>query len=217
MSEDDAAPHPTLALSTKVEEDFVAPLAAVRGALEILRDYSDLEADDRLRFIGTALRGCARLQKGIDDLARTVYATGQQTPSGSLERGGTLAAGGRFEDHVRFFDDLSIVEIDFSGLELRSSGTVDEFFDAVEELIDATGRRWYVLVNYGGYTVWPEAWIAFAHRGKKLNAAFSLGTARYDESAGGGVESRREFDPSIFSTRDAALARIEQMKSEGPA
>lgn len=217
MSEDDAAPHPTLALSTKVEEDFVAPLAAVRGALEILRDYSDLEADDRLRFVDTALRGCARLQKGIDELARTVYATGQRTLSAAIEHGVTLAGGGRFEDHVRFFDDLGIVEIDFADLEFRSSSTVDEFFDAVERLVDATGRRWYFLVNYGGYTVWPEAWIAFAHRGKTLNAAFSRGTARYDEIAGGGVEPSREFDPSIFSTRDAALARIERMKSEGAA
>ena len=217
MSEDDAAPHPTLALSTKVEEDFVAPLAAVRGALEILRDYSDLEADDRLRFIATALRGCARLQKGIDELARAVYATGERTPSASPDHGVTLTGGGRFEDHVRFLDDLGVVEIDFAGLEFRSSGTVDAFFDAVEGLVDVTGRRWYFLVNYGGYTVWPEAWIAFAHRGKKLNAAFSLGTARYDEAAGGGVEPRREFDPSIFSTRDAALARIERMKSEGPS
>ena len=216
MSEDDAAPHPTLALSTKVEEDFVAPLAAVRGALEILRDYSDLDADDRLRFVRTALRGCARLQKGIDELARTVYATGRRTSSASREHGVTETGGGRFEDHVRFFDDLGIVEIDFAGLEFRSSGTVDEFFDAVEALVGATGHRWYFLVNYGGYTVWPEAWIAFAHRGKKLNAALSLGTARYDETAGGG-EPPREFDPSIFSTRDAALARIERMKSEGPA
>ena len=217
MSEDDAAPHPTLALSTKVEEDFVAPLAAVRGALEILRDYSDLDADDRLRFIGTALRGCARLQKGIDELARTVYATGRRSLSASREHGVTLTGGGRLEDHVRFFDDLGIVEIDFADLEFRSSGTVDEFFDAVQGLVGATGRRWYFLVNYGGYTVWPEAWIAFAHRGKKLNAAFSRGTARYDEIAGGGAEPSREFDPSIFSTRDAALARIERMKSEGPA
>ena len=216
MSEDDAAPHPTLALSTKVEEDFVAPLAAVRGALEILRDYSDLDADDRLRFVRTALRGCARLQKGIDELARTVYATGRRTHSASREHGVTETGGGRFEDHVRFFDDLGIVEIDFAGLEFRSSGTVDEFFDAVEGLVGATGHRWYFLVNYGGYTVWPEAWIAFAHRGKKLNAACSRGTARYDETAGGG-EPPREFDPSIFSTRYAALARIERMKSEGPA
>ena len=216
MSEDDAAPHPTLALSTKVEEDFVAPLAAVRGALEILRDYSDLDADDRLRFVATALRGCARLQKGIDELARTVYATRRRTLSASLEHGVTPTGGGRFEDHVRFFDDLGIVEIDFAGLEFRSSDTVDEFFDAVEGLVDATGRRWYFLVNYGGYTAWPEAWITFAHRGKKLNVTCSRGTARYDETADG-VEPPREFDPSIFSTRDAALARIERMKSEGAA
>ena len=32
MTEDNASPQPTIALSTKVEEDFVAPLAAVRGA-----------------------------------------------------------------------------------------------------------------------------------------------------------------------------------------
>ena len=217
MSEDDAAPHPTLALSTKVEEDFVAPLAAVRGALEILRDYADLDADDRLRFVTTALRGCARLQKGVDELARTVYATGRRTRSASPEHGVTLTGGDRFEDHVRFLDDLGIVEIDFADLEFRNSGTVDEFFDAIEGLVGASGRRWYFLVNYGGYTVWPEAWIAFAHRGKKLNAAFSRGTARYDETAAGGAEPPREFDPSIFSTRDAALARIERMKAEGPA
>ena len=72
MPEDDAPPHPTLALSTKVEEDFVAPLTAVRGSLEILRDFSDLGADERLRFIETALGGCARLEKGIGELARTV-------------------------------------------------------------------------------------------------------------------------------------------------
>ena len=30
----------TLALSTKVEEDFVSPLTSLRGALEILRDVS---------------------------------------------------------------------------------------------------------------------------------------------------------------------------------
>lgn len=219
MSEDDAAPHPTLALSTKVEEDFVAPLAAVRGALEILRDHSDLGADDRLRFVRTALRGCARLQKGVDELARTVYAAGRRTLSASLDQGapdqGAPHTGdGRFEDHVRFFDDIDVVEIAFAGLEFRSSGTVNDFFDAVERLVGATGRRWYFLVSYGGYTVWPEAWIAFAHRGKRLSAAFSRGTARYDECADGGAESSREFDPSIFSTRDAALARIERMKAE---
>ena len=217
MSEDNAHPHPTLALNTKVEEDFVAPLAAVRGALEILRDFSDLEADERLRFIDRALRGCARLQKGIDELARTVYAAGQQALSASHEDDVPLTDDSRYAGHIRFFDDLDIVEIDFAGIEFKGSKNVNDFFDVVERLVGATGRRWYFLVNYGGYSVWPEAWVAFAHRGKKLNVAFSRGTARYDESAGDGAEGSEAFDPSFLGTREAALARIEQMKSAGPA
>ena len=219
MSLEDAPPHATLALSTKVEEDFVAPLAALRGALEILRDFSSLEADERMRFIETALRSCARLQKGVDELARTVYAAGHQTLSASheAEEDAPLTFAGRYAGHVRFIDDLDVVEIDFAGLEFKSSKIVNEFFDVVEKLVEATGRRWYFLVNYGGYSVWPEAWVAFAHRGKRLNVTFSRGTARYEESADNGVERSREFDPSILGTREAALARIEQMKSAGPA
>lgn len=217
MSEAPAHPHPTLALSTKVEEDFVAPLAAVRGALEILRDFSDLEADERVRFVETALRGCARLQKGVDELARTVYAAGQQTLSASPGEGDPLTDERRHADHIRFLDDLDVVEIDFSGIEFNSSKLVNEFFDVVEKRVEASGRRWYFLVNYGDYSVWPEAWIAFAHRGKKLNTTLSLGTVRYDESAGDDVERSRDVDPSFLDTRDAALARIEQMKGAAPA
>ena len=218
MSVEDAAPQSTLALSTKVEEDFVAPLAALRGALEILRDFSSLGADERMRFIETALRSCARLQRSVDELARTVYAAGHQTLSAALHEDGVPPTdAGRYAGHVRFIDDADIVEIDFAGLEFRSAEIVDEFFDVVEKLVEATGRRWYFLVNYGGYSVWPEAWVAFAHRGKRLNVTFSRGTARYEESAGNGVERSREFDPSILGTREAALARIEQMKSADPA
>ena len=213
MSRDNAPPHPTLALNTKVEEDFVAPLASVRGALEILRDFSDLDANERQRFVATALRGCARLQKGVDELARTVYDASQQTRPASPEEGVPSADDGRFADHVRFFDDLDMVEIDFAGLVFKSSTIVNDFFDVVERLVENTGRRWYFLVNYAGYSVWPEAWVAFAHRGKQLNVTFSLGTARYDESAGGDAEGSGEFAQDFFATRDAALARIERMKS----
>ena len=81
MTEDNASPHPTLAPSTEVEEDFVAPLTAVRGALEILRDVPALGEDERLRFVGTVLRGCARPDNGVEALAQTVYAAGQQALS----------------------------------------------------------------------------------------------------------------------------------------
>ncbi len=214
MSEDNALPHSTLALSTKVEEDFVAPLAAVRGALEILRDFSNLEADERRRFVEAALRGCARLQKGIDDLARTVYAAGQQTLAAAPEGAVPAAEGSRPIGHVRFLDDRGIAEIDFAGLEFKNSQAVNAFFDTVERVVAATGRRWYLLVNYSGYSVWPEAWVAFAHRGKKLNVEFSRGTVRYDEAVGGG-EGPRGSDPSFLGSREAALARIERMKSTG--
>ena len=219
MSVDNAHSPSTLALSTKVEEDFVAPLAAVRGALEILRDFSNLEPDERRRFIETALRSCARLQKGVDDLARTVYAAGQQTLSASppAEADGAPDDDGRYARHIRFFADLEIAEIDFNGLEFANSKMVNAFFDFVERRVEATGRRWYFLVNYAGYSVWPEAWIAFAHRGKKLSVTFSRGTVRYDESAGNGAEGFRESDPSLAGTRETALARIEQMKTAGPA
>ena len=215
MSEADAHLHPTLALSTKVEEDFVAPLAAVRGALEILSDFPDLEVDERQRFVQTALRSCARLEKGVDELARTVYAAGQRAFSASPEDGAPLFGERPFAEHIRFLDDLDIVEIDFAGLEFNSSTTVNDFFDAVEKRVEATGRRWYFLVNYGGYSVWPEAWVAFAHRGKRLNVTCSCGTVRYDESAGDPAEGSREPDPMFLGTREAALARIEQMKLTG--
>ena len=216
MSEADTHPHQTLALSTKVEEDFVAPLAAVRGALEILRDFPDVGADERQRFVDTALRSCARLEKGVDELARTVYAAGQRAFSASPGEGAARSDDNRFAEHIRFLDNLDIVEIDFAGLEFNSSATVNDFFDDVEKRVEATGRRWYFLVNYGGYSVWPEAWVAFAHRGKRLNVTCSCGTVRYDESAGDPAEGSRESDPTFLGTREAALARIEQMKLTGP-
>ena len=214
VSREDTPSSPTLALNTKVEEDFVAPLASVRGALEILRDFSDLDADERLRFVETALRGCARLQKGVDELGRTVYEAGQQTRSPAPGEDAPIAGGDDgFAGHVRFFDDSGIVEIDFAGLVFKSSTGVNDFFDAVERRVEDTGRRWYFLVNYGGYSIWPEAWIAFAHRGKQLNVTFSLGTARYDESTDGDAGGSGEFSRDFFATREAALAHIEQMKS----
>ena len=213
MPDDDTQPHPTIALSTKVEEDFVAPLTAMRGALEILRDFPNLKEDERLRFVETALRGCARLEKGVEELAQTVYAAGQQTLSPAPEDGARTIDDAGYAERVRFHDDLEIVEIDFADLVFSNSQIVNDFYDVVETLIRRTGLRWYFLVNYGGCSVWPEAWVAFAHRGKRVNVAYSLGTARYDEASGADETTSGNFDPDMFPSREAALARIEQMKS----
>ncbi len=207
MAEDRPAPPETLALSTKVEEDFVAPLTSLRGALEILRDFSDLSEEERARFLDTALRGCVRLEQSVEDLAKAVYAAGQQAETSSsaapLKDSHQIYA-----DRVHVLDDMGIIEIDFSDFAFSNSDIVNEFYDTIEAIIDRTGRSWYFVVNFKDCSVWPEAWVAFAHRGKRINVSHALGTVRYasrddDEDA---------QDPNLLESRAAAFARIDEMK-----
>ncbi len=208
---------PTLALSTKVEEDFVAPLTSLRGALEILRDFQDLSDDERDRFIETALRGCAKLEQSVEDLAKTVYAAGQQAElplSAELSQDGY----GVYASRVQVRDQMEVIEIDFSDFAFTNSEIVNDFYDVIEHIIDETGRDWYLAVNYTDCSIWPEAWVAFAHRGKRVNVTHSLGTVRYtvrdDAEVDGHIDLRSEnYDPNQVHSRDAALARIEEMKS----
>ncbi len=200
MSTEQRIPPPTLALSTKVEEDFVSPLTAIRGALEILRDFQDLAQPERQRFIEIALQGCGRLEKGVEQLADTVYAAGlEKQPQDS----------GAFSDRIHFFPELDVVELDFQGFEFDSTERVNQVYDAIEAAIAATDRQWYVLVNFRDCSIWPVAWVAFAHRGKKLNAACSLGTVRYADAA----PDELPADPNIRPSREDALAAIEDMKA----
>ena len=217
MPVDEAGPQSTLALSTKVEEDFVSPLTAVRGSLEILRDFPKLAPDERQRFIETALRGCARLEKSIEQLAETVYAAGQLAQSPAPDDDTAPEDPSGYAGRIYFLEDIEVVEIDFGGFVFRNSKIVNDFYDTIEKLIGATGRDWYFLVNHGGCRVWPEAWVAFAHRGKKINVACSRGTVRYAaEEAGGQGQSgpgSDDADPDFFSSRDAALEKIAEMRS----
>lgn len=208
--------HPTLALNTKVEADFVSPLTAVRSALEILRDFPDLADEERQRFVHSALRGCARLELGVEQLSETVYAAGQQAearkPSDMPQ-----AAFDKLKQRIRFHEDIDTVEIDFSDFQFSSAKIVDDFYDVIDTAIEQTQRMWYFLVDYRDCSVWPEAWIAFAHRGKKVNTGYSLGTVRYAEydnpvdQIGRGTRLGVST-PDFFDTRHAALSRIEEMK-----
>lgn len=197
----------TLALKTKVEEDFVSPLTAVRGALEILRDFPDLECEERLRFVNTALKECARLENGVEQLARTVYAAGHRGQSQEAESADTRVYAGR----VHFLHDIEAIEIDFSDFEFSSSDIVNDFYDVIDGMIEDTGRKWYLLVNYRNCSIWPEAWVAFAHRGKKVNANQSLGTVRFVTPDGSAPSANP--DPNMLESREVALAKIEEMKS----
>jgi len=204
---DEMAPSPeTLALSTKLEEDFISPLTAVRGALEILRDFPDLEAEKRRHFVERALEECARLEKGISDLATTVYAAGRRGQPGDS----APPDGGGLASRLSLDTATGIMELDFSDFEFSSSALVDDYFDLVDRAAMSSGRQWYVLVNLRNCHVWPEAWIAFAHRGRKINVNYSLGTVRYVDA--GGEDDTTSADRHAEPSREAALTRIDEMK-----
>ena len=227
MFEDQQASISTLALSTKVEEEFVSPLTAIRGALEILRDFPDLAAAERHQFVETALRGCAKLENGVKKLAETVYDAGQSStskPSQDSASADALAAPNATAttghgDRIRLLEDLGTVEIDLSDLRFRDSGEVNAFYDLVDSRVERTRRKWFFIVNYTGCAIWPEAWVAFAHRAKKVNATYSNGTARFRSTQTiDGVDTDRADparpEPDYFNSRDAALAHIHELRSE---
>ena len=218
MPEDRSDRNSTLALNTKLEEEFVSPLTSMRGALEILRDFPDLSEGERIKFIETALQGCARLERGVEELASAVYAAGQQaqaTPAEEL----LPAEQSAYAKRIEMLNDAETIEIDFSDFVFSSAKIVNDFYDVIDQTVETTGRTWYFLVNYRDCRVWPEAWVAFAHRGKKVNVNYSLGTVRYvEQQTTDGSKGRREsdrLDPDMFNSREEALARIQEMRRAG--
>ena len=203
--------HLALALNTMLEREFVSPLTSIRGALEILRDFSDLSSEDRERFISNALQDCARLELGVEQLASTVYTSvddTEQVPSDSEPDEKDSV----YSERIRFFEEEQVVEVDFSHFVFSSSKIVNDFYDGLDKLIEGTGKRWYVVVNYHQCSVWPEAWVAFAHRGKKVNVSYSLGTVRYIDASAVDENSSQLQDPELFASRDDALAKIAQLR-----
>lgn len=208
-----AAKDATLALSTKVEEDFVSPLTAIRGALEILRDFPNLTPPERARFVASALSECATLERGVEHLAAAVYAAAD--PNAAAKQADAEATADKYAPRIRKLDDLDVIDIDFSDFEFTSAAVVNEFYDVVDNMVLDSRKHWYFIVNHRNSRVWPEAWVAFAHRGKKVHVSFSRGTVRYVE---GGDPAQREEqvrkDPSMEPSRAAALAKVATLKAE---
>ena len=124
---------------------------------------------------------------------------------------------GGFEDRVRFLDQDRILEVDFSNLTFDVSGPVNAFYDMVDRRLSETAKKWFFLVNYQNCKIMPEAWITFAHRGKRTNIAYSLGSARYAASELTSKAIREHsktetFDPSLFASRDAALEYLHGLR-----
>ncbi len=122
------------------------------------------------------------------------------------------------DDRVTFHDDLEIMEADFSDYTFASSADVNAFYDVITSKIAETGRSWYFMVNYQGTEILPDAWYQWAMRSKKLNAASSMGTVRFNPHEATRLEIMKrakadDADPNLFGSRDDALARIVQLRS----
>ena len=124
-----------------------------------------------------------------------------------------------FVRRLSFDHDKVIMEADFSHFTFHHSRDVNDFYDYVEERIKETDRKWFFLVNLNGCEILPAAWGQYALRGKRLNQAASLGSARF--AAGSETEAdirmraeTQEFRPNIRNTREEALELIEEMRAD---
>jgi hypothetical protein len=124
------------------------------------------------------------------------------------------------DPRIHFDEDRQIMEADFSGFTFDSSATVNRFYDRIEDRIARTGEeKWFFLVNLHNMRIDSSAWVAYAHRGKQLNLAHSMGSVRYDASPETAAQIRRAadteaFDPNLFTNRDDALERIASFSSK---
>ncbi|MCB1339670.1 MAG: hypothetical protein KDK24_01120 [Pseudooceanicola sp.] len=120
---------------------------------------------------------------------------------------------GDYVRRLRFDEARRVMEVDFSHFTFNNARDVNEFYDFIEERINETEKRWFFLVNLEGCQILPEAWVQYAHRGKRLNGIASLGTVRLNASPETEADIRlraasQGFDPNLFATREAALARL---------
>ena len=73
------------------------------------------------------------------------------------------------------------------------------------------------LVNYQNCKIFPDAWVAFAKRGKRCNLAYSRGTARFQphEATEREIAAKAQtdnFDPNLFDSRQAAVEHLRSLR-----
>ena len=134
----------------------------------------------------------------------------EQLPSNSAEE---------IDRRITFDPDTLIMEADFSNLTFEHSRDVDDVYDHIEKSIRDTDRKWFFLVNLSGCEIMPAAWVRYAHRGKRLNIAASLGSVRFAPGMETEADIRMraesaDFRPNIRNTRAEALERIEELRAE---
>jgi len=120
---------------------------------------------------------------------------------------------------ISFDDAATIMNVDFSNFTFHHSRDVNDVYDHIEERVKETDRKWFFLVNLENCQIMPKAWVQYAHRGKMLNIAASLGSVRFAPGSETEEEIRmraesQDFRPNLFNTREDAIERIAEMREE---
>jgi len=120
---------------------------------------------------------------------------------------------------ISFDDAATIMNVDFSNFAFHHSRDVNDVYDHIEERVKETDRKWFFLVNLENCQIMPKAWVQYAHRGKMLNIAASLGSVRFAPGSETEEEIRlraesQDFRPNLFNTREDAIKRIAEMREE---
>lgn len=120
---------------------------------------------------------------------------------------------------VSFDPETVIMDVDFSHVTFHHARDVDDFYDFIEDRIKESDRKWFFLIDYATCQILPEAWGRYAHRGKRLNQAASLGTVRYAPGSETEADIRlraesQGFRPNIRNTKAEALDRIEELRRD---
>lgn len=124
-----------------------------------------------------------------------------------------------FRRRISFDAGARIMEVDFSSFTFNHSRDVNDFYDHIEGRIADSGQdKWFFLINYEDTQILPAAWVQYAHRGKLLNIAHSLGSVRYAPGSETEADIRlraesQDFRPNIRNTRAEALQRIDEMRA----
>jgi branched-chain amino acid transport system ATP-binding protein len=128
-----------------------------------------------------------------------------------------VMAEGRFRDRIKIIEALETLDVDFSALRFITKEEIDEFYDEVDRMLAATGRRWYFLVNYTDCVIAEDVWDHFGDRGKHSNVTHGLGTVRYGVSASTRETIRaramqEQFRANVFETREEALVALGELR-----
>jgi len=122
-----------------------------------------------------------------------------------------------FAKRIVFHDAIETMEVDFSGVRFADPAQVDAFYDEADRRLAASGRRWYLLINYTDCVIAPGAWERYAERGKHTNLTYSLGTVRLNVGAENleAIRQRAEleqFRANIYTSREEALRALGDMR-----